>query len=1354
MVILPGPRHALAAAPAVFINELHYDNTGTDAGEAIEVAGPAGTDLAGWTLVLYNGSNGVPYDTANQNLTGVIPDQQNGFGTLSFARVGLQNGSPDGVALVDASSSVVQFLCYEGTFVAVGGAANGMTCVDIGVSELSSAAVGDSLQLTGTGTKYGDFTWAGSQPNTFGSVNTGQSFGGAFINELHYDNTGTDAGEAIEVAGPAGTNLAGWTLVLYNGSGGAPYDTANQNLTGVIPDQQNGFGTLSFARVGLQNGSPDGVALVDASSNVVQFLCYEGTFVAVGGAANGMTCVDIGVSEVGSAALGDSLQLTGTGTKYGDFTWAGSQPNTFGSVNTGQSFGNGPTSPSGIGLATPSSVDPGGSSLLTVTVTPGKNPASTGLTVSCDLTSIGGSGSQTFVDNGTNGDVASSDNVFSYNATIGSGTFGSKSFLCTISDAQSRSSETTIDITINEYCGDAFTNIYDIQGSGSASPLVGTEVAVEGIVVGDFQNNSSLDNGNLNGFNIQDLISDGNPATSDGIFVYASGAADVSIGDIVRVRGNISEYNGLTEVSASKVWKCSTGNALPDPVSLSLPVPSGDYFEAFEGMLVTFPQSLFIAEYFNFDRYGEIVLTSERHLTPSAEFDPGPAAIQAAADFLLDKITLDDGRSTQNPDPAIHPNGNVFDLTNLFRGGDTVQNVTGIMDYSFSLYRIQPTKGADYTVANPRPIQPEPVGGTLKVASFNVLNYFSTIDTGPSNWICGPAQNMECRGADTPEEFTRQRDKIIAALQILNADVVGVFEIENNVNDDALKDMVNGLNTKIGSVTYAYVDTGVIGTDAIKVAIIYKPSRVSLVGNYAILDSTVDPRFLDTKNRPSLAQSFRENSSGDVFTVDVNHLKSKGSDCNDVSDPDTGNGAGNCNITRTLAAQALVDWLDTDPTNSEDSDYLIIGDLNSYDKEDPIDAILAGPDDVPGTSDDYTDMVFAFQGEDAYSYVFDGKIGYIDHALASATLKDQITGVVDWHINADEPDLIDYDMTFKLPAQDALYASDPYRASDHDPVVIGLDLDYQMKPIAEACPAGLTITRNGYTVTIPAGAVSECVDVYLEKENTSAGPINPNGYLSLDHRVQILVQRSNGTFQSTFNLPLEVCVDYSDEDLAKAGSDPNYLKIWTAQKGATAWQMLATTPYPVQKQVCAKVSHLSYFDLFFEPASTPATGFAPGRLTILPMQTTDKTYTSLGNLWVEIPRIGVKVAITGVPLSAGQWDVSWLNNQVGWLEGTAFPSWDGNSVITGHVYDSNGLPGLFVNLSQLWYGDQIIIHAFGESHVYEVQTIFQVQPDAVKSILKHEDASWLTLVTCRGYDPVSDTYGSRFVIRAINVDDK
>lgn len=567
-----------------------------------------------------------------------------------------------------------------------------------------------------------------------------------------------------------------------------------------------------------------------------------------------------------------------------------------------------------------------------------------------------------------------------------------------------------------EACGDPYTAIYDIQGNALYSPLDGTAVSTEGVIVGDFQDGK-------NGFYLQDVSGDGDPATSDGVFVYYTGT-DVNVGDYVRVAGTVDEYYSLTEVTnVSQVWMCSTA-ALPTAAELALPVTSVDDFEPYESMLVTFPQALYISEYFNFDRYGEIVLTEGRQFQPTAVFEPGsPEAIALAEYNALSRITLDDGRGSQNPDPAYHPNGAIFDLTNLFRGGDQVQNLTGVLDYSFDLYRVQPTQGADYLPQNPRTAQPDDVGSDLKVASFNVLNYFTTLNS---------------RGANTVEEFERQRTKIFAALAAIDADVVGLIEIENN--GDALQDLTAGLNAYLGADIYSYVDTGVIGVDEITVAFIYKPATVSLVGAYAVLD---DPAFTDPlnygeqKTRPALAQSFMDNQNGGIFTAVVNHLKSKGSECGEGDDDPM---QGSCNLTRTLGAQAMLDWLAGDPTGSGDSDFLIMGDLNAYDKEDPIDVLLAGG---------YSDLVNLYQGEYAYSYVFDGQLGYLDHALANPALMSEVTGVTVWHINADEPDLIDYDMTYKQDAQDALYEPNAYRSSDHDPVIVGLAMCDEIAPTAE-----------------------------------------------------------------------------------------------------------------------------------------------------------------------------------------------------------------------------------------------------------------------------------------------------------------
>lgn len=592
----------------------------------------------------------------------------------------------------------------------------------------------------------------------------------------------------------------------------------------------------------------------------------------------------------------------------------------------------------------------------------------------------------------------------------------------------------TFSFTIAEGCGSDFTPIYEIQGSTMRSPMEEQTVTTEGVVVGDFQT------GGKDGFYIQDTTGDGNPATSDGIFIYYKSAPEVNFGDKVRVTGKVSEYYNQTQITGSAMQICSSGNEI-EPTEISLPVESVDDFEKYEGMLVTFPQSLIIAEYFNYDRYGEIVLTSQRHMTPTAIVEPGLAAQAAAEAYLLDRITLDDGRTPANLHPAIHPNGLEFTMDNLFRGGGTLTNVTGVMDYfegsTGNYYRIQPTQGAIYEDVNPRSEAPDIAEGDLTIASFNVLNYFVTLDVSGNR--CGPFGNMECRGADNAAEFERQRAKIVAALEEINADVYGLMEIENDRpgGDDPVADLVAGLNEIQGAGTYAYIQTGAIGTDAIKQAILYKPDSVTPVDTYKVLDSSVDSRFIDTRNRPVLAQIFEDNLSGEQFIVAVNHLKSKGSACD--GDSDTGDGQGNCNLTRLAAAQAMVDWLADPAVFGDVEKVLIIGDLNSYDKEDPINAIKRGADDLDGTNDDFLDMIHEKQGDEAYGYVYDGQTGYLDYALANLAMADIILDVNFWHINADEPDIIDYDNSFK-PAEQAalLYAPDLYRSSDHDPVIVTL----------------------------------------------------------------------------------------------------------------------------------------------------------------------------------------------------------------------------------------------------------------------------------------------------------------------------
>lgn len=538
------------------------------------------------------------------------------------------------------------------------------------------------------------------------------------------------------------------------------------------------------------------------------------------------------------------------------------------------------------------------------------------------------------------------------------------------------------------------TPIGTVQGSGEASPIVNSTVTIEGVVTGDFQV------GGFNGYYVQDA-GDGEAATSDAVFVHAPNGAEVSVGDRVRVTGRVAEFYGLTQVVAAQVTVLASGQALPQPVAVTVPLTQQ---ESREGMLVTFAQPLVIVEYYNFARYGEIVLGTTRQDTPTAVADPGAPAQAVAASNAQNRVTLDDGRSVQNADPAIHPNGREFTLDNYFRGGDTLTGVTGILDYRNNAWKIQPTTGAQYEATNPRPAVPA-VGGTLQVASYNVLNYFTTLGS---------------RGADTAEEFERQEAKIVAGMIALDAEVYGLLEIENN--GTALDTLVAALNEKAGAGTYAAVTTGAIGLDEIAPALVYRPAAVTPVGTFAF-------KVYDDLNRPTLVQTFEEKATGARFNVAVNHLKSKGSAC--VDDPDTGDGQGNCNLTRLNAARQMAEWLASDPTGQNSTNTLIVGDLNSYDHEDPIKALVAAG---------YTDLEKKYGGEQAYSYVFDGQKGYLDYPLSSESLTPQVTGAGAWHINADEVSLLDYDMSFKQPAQDALYAPDPYRSSDHDPVLVGLNL--------------------------------------------------------------------------------------------------------------------------------------------------------------------------------------------------------------------------------------------------------------------------------------------------------------------------
>ena len=168
-------------------------------------------------------------------------------------------------------------------------------------------------------------------------------------------------------------------------------------------------------------------------------------------------------------------------------------------------------------------------------------------------------------------------------------------------------------------------------------------------------------------------------------------------------------------------------------------------------------------------------------------------------------------------------------------------------------------------------------------------------------------------------------------------------------------------------------------------------------------------------------------------------------------------------------------------------------------------------------------------------------------------------------------------------------------------------------------------------------------------------------------------------------------------------------------------------------------------------AELPDTGFAPGRVSVLPAPSAEIRYRSLGDLWLEVPGLGIQIPIVGVPLQEQGWDVTQLWDQAGYLEGTAFPTWAGNTALSAHVYLSDGTPGPFVRLGELLWGDEVIIHAFGQRYRYEVREVTSVRPDDL-SVLRHEEYDWVTLITCQGYDEQQDAYRSRMVVRAVLVE--
>ncbi|MGP3960472.1 ExeM/NucH family extracellular endonuclease [Nonomuraea sp. 3N208] len=525
--------------------------------------------------------------------------------------------------------------------------------------------------------------------------------------------------------------------------------------------------------------------------------------------------------------------------------------------------------------------------------------------------------------------------------------------------------------------------VAQVQGAGDATPLAGQTVRVEGVVTGDFQRTDQL-----SGFFLQDTRPDADPKTSEGLFAFARESfKDVKVGDRVLVTGRAVEFNGWTELSpVTAVDVCGAGSVAAQSYTLPTAENSGG-LEPVENMLLTFPQPLTVSDHYNLGRYGEVTLSSQGRLYQPTDRPGVDPALNARRSLLVD-----DGSNRENP----------ATLPPIVRAGDVAAGITGVLGYGFGKYRLQPTKAIAYSSLNPRLPKPLPVLGNVKVASFNTLNWFTTLGS---------------RGATTAAEQQRQLAKLVAALKGLNADAVALMEVENN-GQTALQALVDAVNAEVGAGTYAALTHPYPGTDAIQVGLIYKPAKLTPVGE---AQASQDPVF----SRPPLIQTFRRKSGSQPFTMVVNHLKSKGSCPSSGPDTDQGDGQGCWNPTRVAQAKALLGIIE----DQELPNPIVLGDLNAYGEEDPIDTLESGG--LAGVTKRFV------PAPQRYSYVFDGLAGELDHALVGKQLLKRVTGATIWHINADEPRILDYNTEYNPPG---LYKPDAYRSSDHDPLVVGLTL--------------------------------------------------------------------------------------------------------------------------------------------------------------------------------------------------------------------------------------------------------------------------------------------------------------------------
>ncbi|HAI71936.1 MAG TPA: nuclease [Alteromonas australica] len=612
-------------------------------------------------------------------------------------------------------------------------------------------------------------------------------------------------------------------------------------------------------------------------------------------------------------------------------------------------------------------------------------------------------------------------------------------------------------------CSTDATLISAIQGSDDASAEVGNSHIVEAVITG-FR---------ADGFFIQEetVQSDDDATTSEGLFV--DGSTDIEAGHIIRLYGEVGENYGLTTLTMDADVTPADCGASDDVLTTELAMPYDVDLETLEGMLVSVTDATVTSQN-NLWRYGELVVSDSIKRQPSDVAAPLSEAYEAAVEAAeASLLTIEDDNSNSYPDDISYfP---TFSYANAIRVGDTV-TAAGPLNYSFGTYRINPTDVI--TVTSGREANPVVTEGNLSIATFNVLNYFNGEVTDSGEVTFDYDAN---RGAEDETEFALQEGRIVEAIVGLNADVVGLMEIENDGfgDDSAIQALVTAINAELAEEEqYTFVstaDSSIIGTDAITVGLLYRASVVVPAGDAQIVDMPIQQIDEDSvaQMRAALVQTFTHVESEKTFAVAVNHFKSKGSECaedlaEDVSDTDVIQGS--CNALRVSAAITLAEAL---ADESMPERVLILGDLNAYSAEDPV-ALLTDytPEDrgytiktaintdmdegesvEVETSYGYHNLAEEFDA-DGYSYWYYGteQVGSLDHVLASeAFLADAVDGA-HWNINSPEVYQLTYDQALTYyPDEDGYAFTDvgPYKSSDHDPFIATFSLEADVEEVEE-----------------------------------------------------------------------------------------------------------------------------------------------------------------------------------------------------------------------------------------------------------------------------------------------------------------